>query len=364
MKKLFLFSAALFLSANIFALKILIVDNAKKQTIDAAGPFTLTVSNTGKKYKLKDGGKFTVTQLKNGKIKAGSVTADGEIILKPSANTPLNIAGNAYTGNIIIEPADKGFKIIEDTDIENYLYGVLPYEMHYTWPAEALKAQAVAARTYTLRTAQNPKNADFDLYCDVRDQMYKGSAIVYPPVKEAVDATRGEVLKYDDKLFFAYYHANSGGHTDSLPWQSPDGNIKPLQGAAKCYDEGGAGAKWSHTFTSAEIAAAAGIKGKADAMSITKRASSGRATQLKISTKDGGKRMTCNDFRIAIGSSKLKSCMITKIKKTKHGFLFEGKGYSHGSGMSQEGAKAMAEHGKNYKEILETFYPGSKLSKL
>jgi len=367
LKKLLLFLTISLLSANVFALRVLIVENAQKQQINAGGPFTITVAKTGKKYKLKEGGKFTVSLLKNGKIKAGSLEADGNIILTPSKETPFDISGSTYTGVLTITPSKNNFNIIEETDIEEYLYGVLPYEMSYSWPAEALKAQAVAARTYTARALQDTANQNFDLYADVRSQMYKGSGIVYPPVKDAVEATRSQVLKFDDKLFYAYYHANCGGHTDPLPWKSPDGNIKPLMGVKCPYSDNTPGAKWNHAFTNAEVSAAAaksGLKGKITGISVSKKTSGGRATQLIVRTKNDNRKISCNDFRVAIGSTKFKSCMLTKIKKTSRGFDFAGKGYGHGTGMSQESAKLMAERGDDYKEILKTFYPGAKLAKL
>ncbi|MDR0291737.1 MAG: SpoIID/LytB domain-containing protein [Elusimicrobium sp.] len=367
MKKLFLFLTVFLLSANLFALRILIVENAQKQQITAGGPFNLVVMKTGKKYKLESGGTFSVQLLKNGKIKAGSLEAEGDIILKPLKQTPFNINGNTYTGVLTITPSKNSFNIIEETELEEYLYGVLPYEMSYSWPAEALKAQAVAARTYTARALEDQVNKSFDLYADVRSQMYKGSGIVYPPVKEAVDKTGGQVLKFENKLFYTYYHANCGGHTDPLPWNSPDGNIKPLLGVKCPYGDKSQNATWSRSFTNAEVSAAAaksGLKGTITGISISKKTSGGRAAQLIVRTKHDNRKISCNDFRIAIGSVKFKSCMLTKIKKTSGGFDFEGKGYGHGTGMCQDSAKAMAERGTNYKDILKTFYPGAKLSKL
>jgi stage II sporulation protein D len=93
---------------------------------------------------------------------------------------------------------------VEYTPLEQYLYGVLPYEMHPTWALEALKAQAVAARTYTLKSIEKKAQEPFDLYADVRSQMYKGSAQIHDSVRKAVDQTRGQVLAYKGELFFTY----------------------------------------------------------------------------------------------------------------------------------------------------------------
>ncbi|MGB2578912.1 stage II sporulation protein D [Elusimicrobium simillimum] len=366
-KKIILTLTVVFLSANSFALKILIVENSSKQEIKASGPFIITVAKTGKKYKLKQGGTFDVT-ISGGTIKAGTVKADGNIIIKPRKKTIFTIGGNGYTGDIILSPGKTKFNVIEETKMEQYLYGVLPYEMSHSWHIEALKAQAVAARTYTAKTLETPVNKNFDLYADVRSQMYKGSAKVYPSVKEAVDDTKNEVLKHDGKLFYTYYHANCGGHTDPLPWGGAAADIKPLKGAT-CNSCGhSANVTWKRTFTNDQIVKAGakqGVKGTLSGVTISKKTSNGRATQLQIKSSAGGtKKIACNDFRIAIGSTRFKSCHITSIKKVSGGYEFSGRGYGHGTGMCQDGAHGMAKKGEKYKDILATFYPGAKISKL
>ncbi|ACC98062.1 Sporulation protein-like protein [Elusimicrobium minutum Pei191] len=366
MKKIILTLTVLLFGVNSFALKVLIVQNSSKQDITASGAFTITDKASNKKYKLKTGGTFKVT-ISNGTLKVGSVSTSGEVLITPLKNTIFTIGGNGYTGKIIISPEKNVFNIIEETDIENYLYGVLPYEMSYSWHIEALKAQAVAARTYTAKTLESPVNKKFDLYSDVRSQMYKGSAKVYPSVKEAVDDTKNEVLKYDGKLFYTYYHANCGGHTDPLPWGGAENKIKPLSGA-KCAACGHSkNATWSNVIAQNSIdkfAEKKDLKGGVTAISIVKKTSNGRAVQLQLKTKNGKKNVSCNDFRIAVGSTKFKSCHLTDIKKVSSGFSFAGRGYGHGTGLCQDGAHGMAKKGEKYKEILQNFYPGSKLSKI
>ncbi|WP_424244879.1 stage II sporulation protein D [Elusimicrobium posterum] len=366
MKKFILFIFVFFLSVNSFALKILIVENKSAQAVNASGGFVITDSATKKKYKLKEGGKFDIT-VKGGTVKAGSVSSSSGFIIKPSKKTTFTINGNGYTGSLIILPATSTFNIIEETSMEEYLYGVLPYEMSYSWPLEALKAQAVAARTYTAKTLQSPVNKNFDLYSDVRSQVYKGSAKVYDSVKKAVDGTKDQVLKFNGNLFYTYYHANCGGHTDPLPWGGAESKIKPLNGAVcnSCGDS--ASAKWNRTIPSADIEkflTKKGLKGSLTSVSTGKKTSNGRATTLTFKTTGGTKSFSCNDFRIAVGSVKFRSCFITGIKKDGKGFNFTGRGFGHGTGMCQDGAKGMANKDKDYKEILSTFYPGSKISKI
>ena len=152
-------------------------------------------------------------------------------------NTILTLDKNGYTGTFQVIPNANTFTIIERTPLENYLYGVLPHEMHHTWALEALKAQAVAARTYTLKSIENKSEEPFDLYNDVRSQVYRGSAQVYDSVKKAVDQTRGQVLSYKGELFYTYYHGNCGGGTDHVSiWNEKAPHIKPLAGASCKFD--------------------------------------------------------------------------------------------------------------------------------
>ena len=354
----FIMLFCIFSAAHAQNIKVLIGEAQNNVPIKASGPFTVKDLDSGKKYKLTKGGTFKVSR-QGKEISAGTVKSSQgiEITLK-SDDSFFTFKGNTYNGKLLLLPASKGVNIIEETDIESYLCGVLPYEMSYSWPVEALKAQAVAARTYTLKTLEDRKMPDFDLYSDVRSQMYKGSVKTYDSVKKAVEETKGEVLKYKDELFYTYYHANCGGHTDAMPGAKDP--IKPLQGAKCGYCKESKSAHWSTTLSQDTInnfLKNNGIKGTLKKIKIGAKFKSGRAKTLHIITNKQKVYVNCNDFRIAVGSTKFKSCFVTDID----GLSFEGKGYGHGAGMCQDGAKGMALDDKNYKEILETFYPSSDL---
>lgn len=361
----FLCLFALLLCFNLKAaakdVKILIAENKPSFSLEASGKFKITDVSAGKKYVIKKGGKFNVAGNKK-QVQAGSVKADGDLILDLSSKDGFfTLNGNKYNGKLILKPASNGVNVIEQTDLENYLLGVLPYEMSHSWPQEALKAQAVAARTYTLKSITDKKIEDFDLYSDVRSQMYKGAGTVYDSVKQAVKQTKGQVLMYDGKLFYTYYHANCGGHTDPMPWLKDA--IKPLSGAKCGYCSKSASANWKAEIPLDSInkfLKKNKINGTFKSVSIAQKESSGRAKTLTVKTNKTKKTVSCNDFRVAVGSTKMKSCFITKIS----GRTFTGKGYGHGGGMCQDGAKGMAEAGKDYKEILERYYPSAKLKEI
>ncbi len=345
--------------------RILLTDNQTSAEIKHSGRVYIYTQDLSKKYKVSAPGTLAVKAVGNGRVQVGTLRADQPIILEPAKDTLFTWDNNLYAGKIFVTPATHTFFMIEHVDLENYLYGVLPYEMSYSWPLEALKAQAVAARTYTLKTIENVKNKNFDLYSDVRSQMYKGGGKQYDSVKQAVDATKAEVLTYDGQLFYTYYHGNCGGGTDDVrSWNTTASSIKPLSGVSCSTDSHSKSYSWKMNISTAKVmsyAKTVGLKGTLKGVSIARKTSTGRATNLTLRTSSGIKQVSCGKFRLATG---IRSCKITKISLHGQTVHFEGKGYGHGVGMCQDGANGMAKKGKNYKQILKHYYPDSKLTEL
>ena len=345
--------------------RVLLTDNQTSVEIKHSGRVYIYTQDLSKKYKVSAPGTLAVKAVGNGRVQVGTLRADQTIILEPAKGTLFTWDNNLYAGKIFISPASNTFYLIEHVDLENYLYGVLPYEMSYSWPLEALKAQAVAARTYTLKTIENVKNKRFDLYSDVRSQMYKGGGKQYDSVKQAVDQTRSQVLTYDGKLFYTYYHGNCGGGTDDVrSWNPTTASIKPLSGASCSTDSHSKSYTWKMDLSTAKVmnyANTVGLKGTLKGVSIARKTDTGRATNLTLRTSSGVKQVPCGKFRLATG---IRSCKITKISVRAQSVHFEGKGYGHGIGMCQDGAYGMAKNGKNYQQILKNYYPGSKITEV
>ena len=355
-------------SSSATALKIVrvqLADNQKEAYIKHSGRVYVYTQDLEKKYKISSSGTLSVRMLSGGKIQVGSLQSTQPIIIEPGKDTLLTWKDNLYTGKIFVVPAQYTFLLVEHANLENYLYGVLPYEMSYSWPLEALKAQAVAARTYTLKTIENTKNKYFDLYSDVRSQMYKGGGKQYDSVRTAVDSTKNQVLTYNGKLFYTYYHGNCGGGTDDVStWNTTAASIKPLAGASCAYDTHSKNYSWQTDLPFSKVldyAKETGLTGNLKSVKVSGKARSGRATHLTLYTTKGEKRIACNKFRLSVG---LKSCKITRISMLKNHVRFEGHGYGHGIGMCQDGAHGMAKSGKMYEQILKNYYPGSKLTTL
>jgi len=350
---------------NKHIVRVLLADNQKSAHIKHSGRVYIYTQDLSKKYKISSEGTISVSVRKTGQVQVGSLLAEQPVILEPDNDTLFTWDNNLYAGKIFIVPANYTFLIVEHADLENYLYGVLPYEMSYSWPLEALKAQAVAARTYTMKTIENVKNKYFDLYSDVRSQMYKGGGKQYDSVRKAVDGTRSQVLTYNGKLFYTYYHGNCGGGTDDVrSWTPTATSIPPLSGASCSYDSHSKSHSWSMDISAAKVmeySKKVGLNGTLKSVKVAAKTRTGRATQLTIQTTKGRKNVSCPKFRLATG---LRSCKITHTSMKAQKVHFEGKGYGHGIGMCQDGANGMAKAGKTYEQILKNYYPSAKITPL
>lgn len=351
------------------AVRVQLGEKLKTAQVQNSGLVYVYAQSGGKKYKVSQPGIIPVKISADGTLSVGALKHAGPLVLEPAQGVTLTFQKNAYTGKLCAVPSGNTFRIVEYTDMENYLLGVLPYEMSYSWPLEALKAQAVAARTYTLMEMKKKKNADFDLYNDVRSQMYKGSAKVYDSVRKAVEGTKGQILTYKGEPFHTYYHANCGGGTDDAKiWTGSSAPTPgPLRGASCTTDKHSKSYSWNATVPAKSVNAFVnkhGLQGTVKSVNVAKRTATKRAETLQFTTGKGKKELSCAKFRLAVGSSLLKSCKITAVKKSGAGFAFSGNGYGHGIGMCQDGAKGMAQAGKDYKKILSNYFPSSKLTVL
>ena len=259
-------------------------------------------------------------------------------------------------------------KTIEKLSVEDYLPAVLAGEMAGDWPLEALKAQAILARTFVLQFVSKKESMypGADISTDIKEAQAYDAAGVNARIRDAVKQTRGLVLNAGGELPYAWFHAHSGGLTarakEGLDYEKAEpGYTQCVKGMEN--DEAPAeAANWTATFTAAEVLAAAKEAGAGSIAELTgismgQRGESGRATTLMIS----GKEVSAPAFRIAIGSTKMRSCLLESLKVENGQVIMKGKGYGHGVGMSQWGAYAMAKAGKTAEEIVMHYFTGVTL---
>ena len=286
--------------------------------------------------------------------------------LEPRHEKSIFINGCPYRGSItLIRAPNQTLSVVNTLDIEGYLYGVVPSEMAASWPREALKAQAVAARTYALYHRLVRRKFDYDVTCDTRSQTYKGLKSEAHRTNRAVDSTRGMVLTYRGKIFPAFYATVCGGHTENSR-QLWNIEMEPLEGVKCPFCWSSSLFRWDARIPLVEIQKKLSNKGyDLDEIESIRTAGineSGRWQQIKVVHYTGELIIPAHKFRYILGPKAIRSTkfILTVKDSTAH---FRGKGWGHGVGMCQWGAYIMAKKGYGMKEILRHYYPGSRLSR-
>lgn len=256
-------------------------------------------------------------------------------------------------------------------DLESYVKGVLAGEMKNDWPLEALKAQAILARTFVLKfcTEKESRYAGADISTDIEEAQAYDATGVNDRIEQAVGETRGMVLSYRGELPYAWFHAHSGGATEhaveGLHFDGEEpGYTKVAQGreSSKAPEEA---ANWTARFTNAEAAAAAvqagaeGV-GRVTSLRIGETGESGRAVTVEIN----GRAVSAPELRLALGPTKMRSTLLTELRLEGDSVVMAGKGYGHGVGMPQWGAYGMAEEGRTAEEIVRYYFNQVTVEKL
>lgn len=275
------------------------------------------------------------------------------------------INGKNYFGGVKLLKKNSALTVINIAPVEEYLRGVLPKEMIQSWPLEALKAQAVAARTFVLKNREKHKKDGYELCATTHCQVYNGVG-TYNTTDTAVAETRGEVLYHGGRTVDAPFHADSGGMTESAAnvW---GGNVAHLKAVT---EEDKNTQSWTVKFTvydfSSRMGSAFGTLTKINLTPLTigksanDRSTSGRVKSAQL--VGTGKTVTMRGDEMRRKFSLPSTLFHVKIVGNE--VVFEGYGKGHGVGLSQYGAKAYAEKGWKYDKILEHYYQGAKLKKL
>jgi len=322
--------------------------------------------------------------------------------LVPSVKDPshsLMVLNNSYgwteyLGEMEFQIEEEGIQMINHIDVETYLYGVVPYEMGNGWPLEALKAQAVASRTYAVKSIRS--TSYFDLYDTEYSQVYRG----YNPDKanaiKAVKETSGQVLKYQNDFATTYYSASNGGRTESTEnlWGTFIPYLVSKEDPFDVSNPNNSAASWKVVYSKLAVDPALQLRLKVKmAPDLEKNGYSGSVEDIIIrqikelsfdppnssGRVDKGRIVVIADVKNrstgetatveqTIDLTKGNARSILNVKSLKFTvqdegdrYVIQGSGYGHGVGMSQAGAQQMALQSYNYAEILNFYYPGTQL---
>ncbi len=243
-------------------------------------------------------------------------------------------------------------------DLEDYLYSVVGSEMPTSWPQAALQSQAVAARSYVLYKRSRGKNPLYDVDATTTYQVYKGIAQEAPSTITAVDSTANQVVTYNGAVIEAIFHSSSGGGTENAVdvWSSDVPYLRSVQD----YDQGSPVYSWKETFTLSEFSDKIGGIGRINTIGTAQLTPGGRVASITFAGENGTKTLRGRDVRSALG---LRSTRFN-IDLNNSSVTVTGSGFGHGVGMSQWGARSLAEQGWDYERILQHYYQSTAIAQL
>nr|WP_290224988.1 SpoIID/LytB domain-containing protein [Trichocoleus desertorum] len=333
---------------------------------------------------IKDGAGRTLGELSPGQalsaaLSAGGVSLQGQwkagqIWVEPTEGGYVWIGdrperGNWYRGRAFLVPTAKGLTAVNYVDLEQYLYSVVASEMIPSWPQEALKAQAIAARSYALYQRQTSANSVYDVGDTQAWQVYEGVGKETSTTQAAVSATAGQVLTYGGRIIEAVFHSSSGGHTENVEdvWKQPLPYLRGVQD----YDQGTPVYQWVKMFSNSELSNRISGVGNVISMQPARTTPRGRVVTMKVVGDAGSRTLSGDALRSALG---LRSTLFTatpvaggaanKSSGSLPAFQISGRGFGHGLGMSQWGAHNLAQRGHNYQQIVLHYYKGTALAKI
>jgi stage II sporulation protein D len=281
-----------------------------------------------------------------------------ELTIEPDNGGFVFIGDRWYRGQIQLKANGSRVTAIDRVDLDAYLYAVLGAEMSPSWPEEALKAQAVAARTYALYQRNKRRTPDYDLGDDTRWQVYRGIADEAESTRRAVDATRDRILTYNQQPIEAVFHSSAGGYTESAEFVWSE--ARPYLQSVPAYDEDAPDSQWQVDVSASTLANLTDGIGSVQALRLDRLTPGGRAWQLAIVGSARSYSLSGVELRSALGLPSAKFDVLREGDR----FVLNGRGRGHGVGMSQWGARRLAERGYDYTEIVTHYYQGSRLSPL
>ena len=320
---------------------------------------------------------------------AGERRAQGPVVIRPtSANSFVKWNGKRYRGDLVITRSDSGLLVINVLSMDSYLRGVVPLEIGTRTAAEfaAVQVQAIAARTYSYTRLTTSRA--FDMYATVQDQVYGGVDAEKAQTDSAILTTRDMVIAYAGRPINAYYSSTCGGSTAGATevWNDrPDEPyLKPVSdripGTDRFYCDPSPRFSWTQTWDKPALRAvlekylpnytAAPKTGLGRITSITEqgRTASDRIAALRITTDAGTYTLRGNDTRFVLRNPQgaiLNSTYFRHVTTSDNGevssLTVTGRGYGHGIGMCQWGAIGRARAGQDFRTILETYYPGTRV---
>lgn len=319
----------------------------------------------GDQLTAEDPPRLTVSRLRIG----GRFVGRAPIELRATGSAMLHVAGKPYRGSLRIESASGGgARLLNHVSVEEYLLGVVASEMPERFGLEALKAQAVAARSFALASM----SSQGWLYADTRSQMYGGVRAETPLSARAVRETNGQVLTGVTGPLLAWYHSTCGGRTTPAQLVFPNASLSVMHRPVDCVDcYGSPMYSWQRRISSERMCRAMDLPaGPLDMVGVELDDLPGRPERLFVRSgpRATSKAMLSLRRKLSAGlplSEQLPSTRLARAPRVEGGeIIFDGHGWGHGVGMCQYGAAGFAARGASYRSILRRYYPGANLVRM
>ena len=283
-----------------------------------------------------------------------------------SVNGVVRVNGRSYRGAVEVRRSAGGkLMVVNDLDIEEYLKGVIPAEIPFDWEEEALKAQAVASRSYALYQKREAGHRPYHIRATVNSQMYLGRGAERDRSTRAVEATEGIVVLYAGEIIPAFYHSSCGGHTEdaSVLWGLDEPYLKGVD--CDCQEISRYGL-WEKRFPAASVARALRRQGYSirsiDSVAVGEATSAGRVKKVVFGQSGRRTAVPAETLRAALGYSQVPSIFF-EPELIDREIVLSGRGLGHGVGLCQWGAKFLAQKGFDFTSILAYYYPGTTLGR-
>ncbi|MGB9734847.1 MAG: SpoIID/LytB domain-containing protein [bacterium] len=319
-------------------------------------------------YIFKNSGiSYIIVSAGNNGIIVNKALYPARLITLLFAGGTIKINNNLFRGHLEIANIDNEHLIvINEVNLEAYVAGLINAEMPHNWPIEALKTQAVVARTYALWQKERHLNQYYDMDANFMDQVYLGADSEDTRGWEAVNATRGQIITYDGKPILAMYHSICGGETENS--EDAIGYKYPYLRAVKCnFCKIAPNFYWHYTIGFKSLTYKLIARGynlsEVYGFQILKRSKTQRVMIARIITNRGYLDLDGVTLRSIIGYDRLRSTLFWFHIKNDE-IIFNGRGFGHGVGMCQWGAYGMAKKGYNYKQIIHHYYTNVHIERI
>jgi stage II sporulation protein D len=346
--------------------RVLLMEGRAAVSVSAPGGLTLTDAG-GRRALLQ---RSSATPVRLQEHRHGVWLREAGVVLPAllvwAGQSTVSLDGQVYRGRLEVHGLTGGLTAVNVVELEDYLQGVVKDEVPPGWPAEAVKAMAVAARTYAVHRLRQRPGALYHLRATTASQVYGGAGNEDARTSWAVQATRGQILTFGGEPIAAFYHSCSGGATeDALDVFGPEFDM--VVGVKDDFSLGCPHALWVERVAAAAIERAlaqAGyrVTGVRDIQPLV-RSRTGRVVQVGLQHRGGRLVLEGRRFREALGTEVVRSTDF-EVRADGGSFTFVGRGWGHGVGLSQWGAKEMADLAFQYQDILRFYYPLARISTL